>query len=488
MAMSVMLSGCTSGPMEGRGPTGGVTRGLSFGPFFRTEIQTQDGREIRNTEAFWPLGMSWSDEDKSVFGVRPLFRYTRGGEEEDSDELLILWPFGRSSRRSDDVVHQYLPFYYSRDFRGIDGTWDRDRFIFPFLFWGDDPRQGSYTAFFPFFGTLKGLFAKDRMRFGLFPFYFDTRVGKYETKNIFWPFYSVGDGPTRKVRTYWPFYGMSQREGLYDRRWYLWPFIHTQTNAIQSETPEKVFFLFPFYGRRVSTGASTHSVLYPLVNVTVDHRRGYRHVDAPYPFFRYVKGPDVQETRIWPFWGRRVEEGFRRDQLLFPFLWRWRYETGRYHRQKHLFVPFVALEKSQYLDNGETDATTRIWPLFHRKRERDGSVRIRAIEPLFFEDYRPEGLDWSYGDLVRIFQYESRPTGEVRWNVLGPTIEHRREADSASDRILGFRYDRSRTPGEESWNARRFSFLEGLFEFSHGPKGKAVRLFYLPSIPLGGEK
>ena len=86
------------------------------------------------------------------WALRPLALFEREG---DRSDFSLLWPIYRRTRDGDSMKEWLLPFWYSHRSVDATGVVDKDSVLFPFLFWGSDPREGSYFLFFPVGGRLK---------------------------------------------------------------------------------------------------------------------------------------------------------------------------------------------------------------------------------------------------------------------------------------------------------------------------------------------
>ena len=158
-------------------------------------IDTYEAPEGRSaeTDVFGPILESSVDAESQTFALRPLFVATTHPRQ-NKEDVKFVWPFGQYVSTPMESFVRVFPIYSNRTWLTGDG-WQRDWFVLPLFAGGTTPTRGSYFAFFPFGGTLKGQLARDEINFILFPIYSDTRVGETNSVNVLWPIISVSKGP-----------------------------------------------------------------------------------------------------------------------------------------------------------------------------------------------------------------------------------------------------------------------------------------------------
>ena len=251
----------------------------------------------------YPTPSSVSTREGSEVFFRPLGSLEHS--EHETTRLRILMPFldfrwGERGRR-----YWVLPLYLYRSlpqpFSGEDVDW----MLFPIIYGGRDPDEGSYFAVFPLGGTLKGVLGKDEIQFVLFPIYVHARDRRRHSLHVLWPFYNKVWGGDWSGSRLWPFYGRYRshadpEELRYDRWFVLWPFYIRRRDQLHLNPTEMVFY-FPFYGQRINPRAQSYAYLWPLFLTHYDSkydRKSYMGVLFPY---RITDG----QTDIWPFFGTK---------------------------------------------------------------------------------------------------------------------------------------------------------------------------------------
>ncbi len=475
---------------------------FSVGPAYREESVDIEGRKFAQRDVLWPFYHEEHDEEsgRHSYAVRPFFHYSYD-DEGKFEQTMSLWPIAWFREHEDEKNSWVLPFYFNNQYTDLDGNVDDDTLLLFPLFWfgeragvqqeaveqGFESDRGSYFAFVPFYGTLKGYLGKDNIEFIMFPFYWNSNDGPYETEGYFWPGGNwTGEGPDKHGKSYFPFYIHVAKDGSYDRKTYMWPFVHEQTNRLNTPYPETSFFAWPFYGEAKAEGKTAYTFIWPLFNFADDERIDYHSVEAPWPFFATYESPQVRGFRIWPLYGFTENiEGFRRDFLLFPILWRWKDDTKYYKKSVHMVAPLFKIEEFEYRDGSEAEEIL-FWPLFQTSKDREGRVKQEALQFFPIEDFPPAGFETLWEPLIRLYAYESDPEKGESLQVLGPTYERRETPELYSERVLFFQYLHLNEAGRPE--EKRFSFLGGFFEWIDRGDDSGFRFLWLPDMGLDDEK
>jgi len=204
----------------------------------------------------WPLFSQSRDADQRSFAVRPIIAAeSRPG----SKQVEVLWPLASYWREGEDRTLKIRPLfmYKRRARRSGEQEIDTDWWLFPVLFGGSDTREGKYFAFFPLGGTLKGQLGKKKISFFLWPLWQKTEDLRYDAVHVLFPFLAYWKGKDQSGRRLWPFFAANRRETpwagegtvRFDRRTWLWPFIHYWRVGGDTRKPGDAFFFFPFFGR-----------------------------------------------------------------------------------------------------------------------------------------------------------------------------------------------------------------------------------------------
>jgi hypothetical protein len=432
------------------------------------------------------------DQDRVDDTVPILFSGWETDAQRDEVKVWALWPVWRYAREGREVQSWLfgVPVYRNRiDHRGFD---DLDLIAGP-VFYGHSPDEGSYLTVFPFGGTMRGLLGKSYAMAVLFPVFLymeDDCDRDFKSYHVLFPFVNWWEGGGRSGGRVWPFYAHYERRDVggrlaYRRTWILWPFWQTLENNLNSVGGEqKMWFLFPFYGR--GDGPQTHqwTVMWPFFKYYENRGSAFGgplwEVRAPFPFVHIVRGRDRTLTDIWPLFGvkeRGIDyftgpghEYYKRHFVLWPI---WHDEThvnGDTRESRWWALPLLwSFHTENEVDRTEKDEF-KVWPLFRYKRWADGRVAVNVISPLWFQD--PEGaFERIYGPLTRVWH---------EW----------RDPDEGSRRmeLLWGLFGRREYVSPEKEDVKNTSFLFGLFQVESRDEKTSLRFFYLPQWPTWGEE
>lgn len=433
-------------------------------------------------EAPQPL---WGTHDTGTEREQSLGRpfYTRrtsaDGEFERTQFLWPIWLYQRAGEQR--RIHLLPVYYYQRDVHRYGDMVDdeRDWALFPLLWGGSSTRDGDYLALFPVAGTLKGLLAKDEIRFVAFPVWFQWRVNDHVSTSWFWPIYTHGTGGGKETRRLWPLYGYTTKEGHYDRRFYAWPFIYREDFDLGTARPGYRSMTWPFWTMEDSTLRDYRSVLWPFFSVEENHRHQYREVAAPWPFFVRATGAR-DRFQVWPLFTGTRREGRETHRFAGPI--------GSYTKdtseagvtRSELSVAMILREERiVWEETGERYQFSRVWPFFDYETWPDGASRTNVLSFLPFRDRR--GFEYQYAPAYTVYHHERRPDGSrlswAFWNL----YRHERTAEREEWRLgPGLHYASDLRAGTSE-----FQLLGGLLGMRRDGRARSLQLGWVADIPLG---
>lgn len=378
--------------------------------------------EPRSAEwsVLWPLLDGYEDETTRQLGFRPLLnlRWTSGQEpSENRAEVQALWPLFlyRETTGAKKKTVRLFPLFFHREYAHPDGVEESDTVLVPFLWRGrsSDDRE-NYFALFPLGGTLRGFFAKDRIRFVLFPLYADTSEGEHRSYHVLWPFFRYSSGGGKSSFKIWPFYGNKKKEGQYEKTFVLWPFYVRVRERLGSEHPLDSWYLLPFYGDQQTAFGRIRYFLYPFFSYQRSERPGnrFREWQAPWPLFSIARGDRYRKTWIWPFWGTEERGSYHRDMVAYPLYWHSAYRnTDRVNERRYL-LPFYWSWRLEDQRSEAWQERVKIWPFVSWARSGESASFMEALSPLWFRD--PDGFERNYGPLWTWYRRSVSETGSTR--------------------------------------------------------------------------
>lgn len=543
---------------------------LDASPLLRS--QHHPGPEYTDTDVLGPFATHVETEDATKFGLRPIFmtekRPWAEGEGRETVTSFIA-PFGKYHSNPRTTQFRVWPLLWNTKTRTGDDALDKDFLLFPILMFGTTrpPKNAlaageepdTYLALFPLAGRVNSFVGWDRWEFLAWPILQRLRKRVFADEEIFnsialligWTTGAPRGGSHhvlplyyKSIWTYPPYRAPKYPEGAdpsqplpkYDKRSYLWPFIHYQELNLDAGPGKEAELLavFPFFKHEKGYDHDFWTVLWPFFRYNREYprmRESSLAKDELEPgsvdpmdkentnvlidvftqlVFRYEKTLDYVRHRVlWLVYAdykslpedlgqRTSNDRIESMAILQPIgFWKRMVEkldsTGGYRDDSIFFlVPFFQTHKRSYLDvegkrDGRTDRFTRLWPLFSYERNADGSrdVHMLSILPLRVEKFTKDFLD-SWGVFFNLYRYERASAsagGYTRHTALMNLVKvYEDERESSLSIPLLFTSRTVEERGVTKWSRR---FLMGMFgwegeEAPGGASTRRLRLFFLP--------
>lgn len=435
------------------------------------DYRASPSAEYRSLHLFGPLFKYESKGAETEYALRPFFY--RAVDQGGTAQTEVLYPLAVSRARPDadffDVFH-----LLNVDFGERESGSSNQFYLFPFLFYGEDPEQGRYAAIFPVGGTLYDWFGRDRISFALFPLYAHTERGTTSNDHVLWPIFSKTSGERESGFAVWPLYGQSEKVGVYRKRFALWPIFFDEETAIDTDNPSRRFAVLPFWFEQESRHVSQRSLLWPFFGWTQDRTREYEEWNIPWPLVRITTGSTRHGLRLLPLYADETVDARRKRWFLWPLYKIEDTRTDLLDRRRHrlLFFLYSALDEHK-LDTGERKRRIDFWPLFSYHREQGvGRFHALALAEPFFPDNQAIERNWS--PLWRIYQQRWDTQGNQVISVLWNLYWQERQGDRLAIELFPL-FD-VRLEGDE----RRFRLLKGLVSVRSAGGESCLGLFYLP--------
>jgi hypothetical protein len=408
-----------------------------FPPFWEHE-DGLPGRLSEDRAVFGIASRTYSPDGARLSALRPLLAKVEDGK--GREKLHVVPPFGSHTEdpKTKSTTTLWPLFFDSssgdeKD-RAAEKT-DDDTWLFPLLAWGDEPGEGSYFAFFPVYGTLKGKLLADRIDFVLFPIHARTQADDWRSTHVLWPLIAWGESKTRSHFRVMPFWSQSDSPNQ-SQRTLLWPVGHWGWQKRGDRTFDE-WAVWPLYGRRDSRDGTYRSwtALFPFFEGSTDAKNGDEHLSAPWPFYRRVHRPGVAEsTWYWPFYGWYESETERSSFYAWPIVWSSDRVEGKREFRQRFVVPLWMKRTSGPVKGEPDEGELRSWPLFSWRRRADGyeSVRVPEIVPFFGW----EAGETCYADLVALFRWSADRDGREAWDGPLGAIRYRENAEGGKTLTL----------------------------------------------------
>lgn len=434
------------------------------------DYRSSASSEYKSLHLLGPLIKVESKGDEIEYAVRPFFYRAA---DNDSSQTEFLYPLA-VERTQPDTDYFDLLHLLNVDFGAREGGSSNQFYLFPFLFYGEDPEQGRYAALFPLGGTLYDWFGRDRINFVLFPLYGHTETGSTRNDHFLWPFFSRTSGEKESGFSIWPIYGQSRKTGVYRKTFFLWPIHFDQETGLDTGNPVSRFAILPFWFEHESRDYSQRAVLWPFFSWTQDRGKEYEQWDAPWPLVRVTKGTSRHGLRLLPLYSDETIEARRKRWFLWPLYQIEDINTELIDRQRHRVLFFLYSDLfERKLETAEEKRRIDFWPLFGYHRE-NGVSRLNVlslVEPLFPEN---QAIERSWSPLWRLYQQRWDEQGNHVVSVLWNLYWHERQGSQLAWELFPlFDYRRTRVD-------TRLRLLKGLVGLRHNDDQRCLSLFYLP--------
>lgn len=422
---------------------------VEMGPFYAKRTFAESGS--KEWSALWPLLDGYENEKARQFGLRPLLNLrTASGSRpsENLNELQALWPLFlyRETEGAKKKTIRLFPLFFHRQYAHPEGKEESDTALVPFLWHGrsSDGRE-NYFALFPLGGTLRGFFAKDRIRFVLFPLYADTSEGEHRSYHVLWPFFRYSSGGGKSSFRVWPFYGTKKKEDRYEKTFVLWPFYVRVRERLGSDHPLDSWYLLPFYGDQQTAFGRIRYFLYPFFSYQRSERPGHRFREwqAPWPLFSIARGDRYRKTWIWPFWGTEERGSYHRDMVAYPLYWHSAYRSADGVDERRYLLPFFWSRRVEDEKGQAQQSRVKIWPFVSWSRSGETVFSLETLSLLWFRD--PDGFERNYGPLWTWYRRSVSESAATRTRLFWYEWQTRPKAGSGVEDAPP---DQAVTPGE----------------------------------------
>ncbi len=455
------------------------------------------GEEERETWVLWPFILHRSSEEELRVALHPLFvwSYDRQSEERDFDILFPIFMHRYRPERGQSVDYSssnLFPIYWDRGrtledgrhfdrvllpilFHGHQGARGRYFILFPFIWYAENarlavplfpPREQTIGAVFPLAGQFRNYWARDRIRFFLWPLFVHSEQGTGEDYNeiysLVWPITGYYRGPRVSGFRLWPLFSHVSKEDEFSRSYWLWPLGHRRVGQMSRDDPrqEDITLFIPFYARFRQPNVSLDMV-FPFYGRLEVHRRistGYflaiynretntrdMTVEDRFLWFvvrskRALPDADPEEVApramlgggVFPFYLRTQGQNRVRKSIMWPIHQYHETQEADHLRRRSFILPFYSNRVRDYED-GRKQVSRKYFPFLRYRQNVEGDEQTNVLQLLPFADVRALGRSWAplwtwYED------FRNEETGErsVRW--LKNAVRYERDEEGATRR------------------------------------------------------
>ncbi len=449
----------------------------NWGPFYhRYEYGDQQSR----VKALGPLVESRTYiDDVSTFAVRPFFSISHLPQE-DRVRREFLWPLASVRDFKQQRSWHVLVMAHGTNF-DVDDKESRYRIrIFPLYFQGRNIDGDNHLAFFPLGGRIHEVLGRDQVDFVLFPLWMRHSVNEVVTNEWLFPIISRTTGPKDSRFRVFPFYGVSEREGQFNKRFVLWP-IWTQSEWYRAGNSGSGYILFPLWGRAETELESTLYVLPPFFRFTRGEKLDMTH--APWPIYQRIVGENIDRLYIWPIWGRHNTHKRESMFFLWPIARTEVIDQGHTEKTHTRIVPFYYHYHEDWKtapvdEDRNISRYFKLWPLL--SYERDGvNTEFNALS--LWPGRDPEQIERNWAPLWRLYTRstsENSSESELLWGI----YRSEQSGESRSRTIFPLA-SWHRGPEKRGW-----SVLNGLAGHQKNGRSSSWQILYLFNFGDRGEQ
>lgn len=435
--------------------------------FDRFDLTLDEGNR---TEILGPLFYSQMKDNELQWAIPPLTLAHVENRSLDYEEYDFVYPFLTYDRYGSEYRWQFFQLFSLAGGKNQDDT-NTTRFtIYPVYFQQRSQiTNDNYTAFLPFYGTLKHRLFRDQIDFVMLPLYVKSRKKDVVTWNMPYPFFHIREGDHLQGWQLLPFCGHEHKDAFsvtnsegeeklipgHDSRFIAWPFYTQSTNGIGTPAINTDSTLIPFYDIYRSQQMDRTCYLWPFgVTHIVNHEKKYVEWDTPWPLIEFARGEGKTENRIWPLFSRTHGQHLYSSWYAWP-LYKYRsYETEAIIRERTRVALFLFSSVNvTNIESGKFSHRRDFFPFYTFKREMNGNERLQVMA--IFEPFFPNNrsLERDYSPLYTFW----------RW-------ERNAKSGSASQSLLWNFYRRETAPG-----FKNISLFFGVFQYQSGTNGAGWR-------------
>jgi len=445
---------------------------ITFWPLF--DYRTSPAENYRNLSLLGPIFKFQRRGGTSDTVVRPLL-YRTENRDDGAAASEYLYPIASSATWADGSYFQVLKLFQKREgHAGADDRRDSGTMLFPFYISGASAKYGPYVSVFPFYGDIYERFWRDEYHYILFPLYGRTVRKGTETRNFLYPFFSVTSGEKESGFQFWPLYGQAEKEGVYRRRFALWPVFFNEERGLDTDAPTKTLHLFPLYTSSESINRSERHYLWPFFGTVSDRAGNVEERDYFWPFAVTIRGESRNLDRYLPFYS----EDRRKERLKRWYLWPlYSHEelNGESFRQERDRVLFFLYSDSRetWTRDGAKRRRVSLWPVLTYRNDERGVKTFTfpaPVEPIL----NKEGIEKNWAPLWRVYVQKWNDAGDSAASFLWNLYWHESRDDDLAYEFFPFVFYRSEKKGTE------FSFLKGLVRYRENEAVKKVNFLWLP--------
>ncbi|GAM11417.1 hypothetical protein OR1_03733 [Geobacter sp. OR-1] len=430
--------------------------------------------QFSNLGILGPLIKIQENRGDSVVAFRPLF-HNSANKKQGTSVTEYLYPLASSETTPEVSRFQFLKLIQNNNFRKDEaGGGEKDSMFFPFYISGTSKKYGPYTSVFPIYGDIYERFWKDEYHYALFPLYGSTVKNGTTSRNYLYPLFNTLEGDKESGFQVWPLYGQSAKEGVYRKRFVLWPFVISDTRGLNTANPTEKLFLLPFYTATDSPDKTERGYFWPFCGYRDDRKLKEQETDFLWPFIWTVRGEERRVDSYLPFYSGEVKKESSKHWYLWPLFRNDTLTTDTFSRDRNRVLYFLYSDSlERWAKDGSERKRTALWPMFVYQRDPRG-VKTFSF-PALVEPILDRGeIEQNWSPLWRIYQQKWTDSGESVVSFLWSLYWHEIRDDATAYEFYPLLFYRGKADFAET------SIFKGLVRYKNVEGEKSLKLLWLP--------
>jgi hypothetical protein len=438
------------------------------------DYRSSPGDGYSNLSLLGPLFKYQHRKDDRDLAVRPLF-YSSANAKDRGASTDYLYPLASTETSPETSRVQVLQLYQKNSFRrDEEGREERGTMLFPFYISGKSEKYGPYTSVFPLYGDIYERFWRDEYHYVLFPLYGRTVKNGTTNRNYLYPFFATTEGEKESGFQFWPLYGSAAKEGVYRKRFALWPFYLSEKSGLDTDNPTSRLYLLPLYASTDSPKVTARYYPWPFIGYKSELDGHQEERDYLWPFIRTIRGEKRTLDSFLPFYSLDERKESRKRWIMWPLLKHEEIATDVFRQDLDRVLYFLYSDRLEsWPKDGAERRRTAFWPLFVYRRDTRGvrSFSFPApVEPVLDR----EGIERSWAPFWRIYQQKWDDRGDSAVSFLWNLYGHELRGDDSAYELFPLISYRSVQKSVD------VSLLKGLFRYRSGRGGKSLNFLWLP--------
>ncbi|HEY6873721.1 MAG TPA: hypothetical protein VI298_13445 [Geobacteraceae bacterium] len=472
--ISLILAILTVSPLFAEDGTAQKEEGAIFTLWPLVDYRESPREGYSNLAVLGPLFKFQRQKDDRDIALRPLF-YETANHKAKWSTTEYLYPLASSENSPEVSTVQVLYLYQNNTYRrNEEEKREKGTMLFPFYISGKSDKYGPYTSVFPFYGDMYERFWRDEYHYVMFPLYGRTVKKGTTNRNYLYPIFSFTSGERESGFQVWPLYGQAAKEGVYSKRFAVWPIYMREQSGLDTDNPTSTFYLLPLYAATDSPKSTSRYYLWPFFGHKTEADGKQEEWDYFWPFVRTIRGEKRTMDSYLPFYSRDERPASRKRWIMWPISKHEELNSAEFRQERDRLLYFLYSDnRESWPKDGASRRRTAFWPLFLYKRDPRGVKSLSVPAPVESVLDR-EGIERSWAPFWRLYQQKWDDNGDSAASFLWNLYWHERRGKDLAYEFFPLIAYRSETTTAD------VKLLKGLVRYRSDAGRKNLSFFWLP--------